>query len=182
MPAPPTDVRWDDEAAMALSTEAERAAPVDVYSRAFVARLAPSPEASGLLEHLSDRCDLAILSNWPLAVTIDRYAEAAGWLPYLRAVVVSQRVGVIKPYPGIFHAAREALGGPEPVSILHVGDDWAADVVGAKGVGWRAAYLRDRPGDSPLPGSERDTTVEADAELDRLADLEAALDRLDREG
>lgn len=185
MPAPPPHERWDDDAAMARSTEAERAAPVDVYSRAFVARLAPSPEAGGLIERLADRYEVAILSNWPLAVTIDRYAEAAGWLPYLRAVVVSQRVGVIKPYPGIFHAAREALGGPDPSSVLHVGDDWAADVVGAKGVGWRAAYLRDRPGDSPLPGSEPDASVEADAVLDRLGDLDAALgrlERLDREG
>ena len=43
---------------------------------------------------------------------------------------------------------------------------------------WRAAYLRDRPHDSPLPGSERDDSVVADLELDRLADLEDAIDRL----
>jgi putative hydrolase of the HAD superfamily len=93
--------------------------------------------------------------------------------------VVSQRVGTIKPHPAIFAAARAALGEPRPGEILHVGDDWAADVVGAKAAGWRAAYLHDRPGDSPLPGSERDGTVEPDLELARLADLEDALARLD---
>ena len=178
MPAPPADVRWDDDAAALLSDEAERAWAVDVYSRTFVERLPAASDAAALLERLSARYPLAILSNWPLAVTIDRYVEAAGWTPFLRAVVVSQRVGSIKPHPAIFAAARAALGDPEPGSILHVGDDWAADVVGARRAGWMAAYLHDRPGDSPLPGSTRDTTVTADLELARLADLEEALGRM----
>jgi HAD superfamily hydrolase (TIGR01509 family) len=178
MPPPPDDVRWDDEAAGLLSDAAERDWAADVYSREFVARLPPAPAAGAILATLAERHPLAVLSNWPLATTIDRYVEAAGWSPYLRAVVVSQRVGTIKPHPAMFAAARAALGQPEPGEILHVGDDWAADVVGAKRAGWLAAYLRDRPNDSPLPGSERDATVVADLELDSLDELEAALERL----
>jgi HAD superfamily hydrolase (TIGR01509 family) len=178
MPAPPPDVRWDDRAADLLSDATERAWAVDVYSRAFVARLPPAPDADRVLASLAPRYQLAILSNWPLATTIDRYVDAAGWSPYLRAVVVSQRVGTIKPHPAMFAAARDALGSPGPDEILHVGDDWAADVVGAKLAGWRAAYLGDRPRDSPLPGSERDDTVRADVELDRLGDLLPALEQL----
>ena len=67
------------------------------------------------------------------------------------------------------------MGSPDPEAILHVGDDWAADVVGAKRAGWRAAWLAARPDDSPLPGSVRDETVVADLELQTLDDLEAAL-------
>jgi putative hydrolase of the HAD superfamily len=155
---------------------------VDAYSRAFVGALPPSPGAAGLLERLAPRYRLGILSNWPLAATIDRYAEARGWTPHLAAIVVSQRVGTIKPHPAIFAAARAALGSPEPhpSAILHDGDDWAADVVGAKRAGWRAAWLRSRPADSPLPGSDRDGDalpgMEPDLVLDQLEDLEAALD------
>ena len=178
MPVPAPDVRWDDAAVALLSDDAERAWAVDVYSRGFVERLPPAPVAGALLARLAATYDLAILSNWPLAATIDRYVEAAGWTPHLRAVVVSQRVGTIKPHPAIFEAARAALGDPPPEAILHVGDDWAADVAGAKAAGWRAAYLRDRPHDSPLPGSERDDSVVADLELDRLGDLEDAIGRL----
>ena len=116
----------------------------------------PPPRSRRCSRRLAVRYRLAILSNWPLAATIDRYVEAAGWTPYLAAVVVSQRVGTIKPHPAIFAAARAALDDPPPAAILHVGDDWAADIVGAKRAGWRAAYLASRPGDSPLPGSERD--------------------------
>jgi FMN phosphatase YigB (HAD superfamily) len=178
--APPVDeARWDDVAAAALSDPAEVAWAVDVYSRGFVAALPPAAGVSALLARLAARHRLAILSNWPLAATIDRYVEAAGWMPYLAAVVVSQRVGTIKPHPAIFAAAREALGSPPLGAILHVGDDWAADVVGAKRAGWRAAYLVSRPDDSPLPGSDRDGEVMADLELSTLSDLEPALAALD---
>jgi HAD superfamily hydrolase (TIGR01509 family) len=143
-----------------------------------VASLPPAPEAGAIIASLAAGHRVAILSNWPLAATIDRYCEAAGWTPYLAAVVVSQRVGAIKPYPAIFAAARAALGNPDPSSILHVGDDWAADVVGAKRAGWRAAWLAERPADSPLPGSERDDSVEADVVLGSLGEVPAAVERL----
>src|SRR5204863_2523687 len=133
-----------------LSKPAEIEWGVEAYSTAFVDALPESPGASALLARLAADRDVAILSNWPLAATIDRYAEAHGWLPHLRAIVVSQRVGTIKPQPAIFEAARSALGNPEPGSILHVGDDWAADIVGANAVGWRTAWLAARPDESPL--------------------------------
>ena len=128
-----------------------------------------------MLERLAAERTLAILSNWPLAATIDRYAEANGWLPYLRAIVVSQRVGTIKPHPSIFAAARRELGDVPPTAILHVGDDWAADVVGASAAGWRTAWLAERPPDTPLPTSDRDATVRPDLELTALGELESRL-------
>ena len=111
MAPPPPDARWDDAAAAELADPSEVAAVVEAYSRAFLDRMAPVPDARSTLEQLSGRgFALAILSNWPLASTIDRFAEAQGWLPFLRAIVVSQRVGTIKPHPAIFRAAEEALG------------------------------------------------------------------------
>jgi HAD superfamily hydrolase (TIGR01509 family) len=170
--------RWDDGAAAGLSAPEEVDWIVETYSRAFVTALPPPAGVAPLLERLARHHRLAILSNWPLAATIDRYAEAAGWMPHLAAVVVSQRVGTIKPHPAIFAAARRALGDPDPDRILHVGDDWAADVAGAKRAGWRAAWLSARPADSPLPRSDPDDSAEADLVLASLADLEAGLDRL----
>ena len=175
MAAPPADVPWDQPAAGHLSTSDEVGWVVEVYSRAFVDALPPRPEIGELFARLSPRYRLGILSNWPLAATIDRYAEAAGWLPYLAAITVSQRVGAIKPHPAIFAAARAALGDPPSGRILHVGDDWAADVLGGKAAGWRVAYLLSRPADSPLPASERDHSVTPDVELASLDELEAAV-------
>ena len=178
MTPPPADRPWDDAAAAGMSVPAEIDWAVETYSAAFVAALPPAPGAASVIASLAARGPVAILSNWPLAATIDRYAEAAGWAPHLAAVVVSQRVGTIKPHPAMFAAARTALGDPEPATILHVGDDWAADVVGAKRAGWRAAWLASRPADSPLPGSAPDGTVDADLEVRRLGDLVAAIEGL----
>ena len=175
--APPRDRRWDDVEAARLSDADEIAWAVDVYSRAFVERISAPAAVGPLLQRLAGRYRLAVLSNWPVAATIDRFVEAAGWNQWLAGVVVSQRVGTIKPHPEIFRVTA-ALLTAAPSEILHVGDDWAADVVGAKESGWRAAYLHTPDGASPLPASSRDDRVRADLELDALADLEAALARL----
>jgi HAD superfamily hydrolase (TIGR01509 family) len=175
MEAPPPSVPWDDAAAAGRSDPGEIAVALDIYSRAFVEAIPPPPAVEPFLGRLAATRTLGILSNWPIAVTIDRYVESAGWAKHLRAIVVSQRVGTIKPHPAIFAAALAALGEDEPAACLHVGDDWAADVVGAIRAGWRAAHVRARPEDSPLPSSERDGSVVPDLELDALADLESAL-------
>ena len=179
---PPPDQRWDDPEAATRVQPGEVDAVIDAYSAAFVQGMRPVDDAGETLRRLHDEgFALAILSNWPLAVTIDRFAEAHGWTPMLRAIVVSQRVGTIKPHPTIFRAAEAALGlspadGEGSASILHVGDDWAADVVGARRAGWRTAYLRDRQGDTPLPTSEPGSgpdgaEVVADLVIDELTDL-----------
>lgn len=191
MAPPPAEARWDDAAAAGFADAGEVEAVVEAYSAAFVGRMTPYADATSTLERLSGRgFALAILSNWPLALTVDRFAEAHGWLPFLRSIVVSQRVGTIKPHPSIFRAAEEALGvdGETGSRILHVGDDWAADVVGAARAGWRTAYLRDRQVDTPLPTSEpgddfvAEAPVVADLVIDELSDLDALVQRATAEG
>jgi HAD superfamily hydrolase (TIGR01509 family) len=165
------DEPWDEADAVSRSTADEVAWAVGVYSDAFVATMPALPDAEPTLREATARgFRLGILSNWPHAGTIDRYLAARGWVAYLPVVVVSQRVGVIKPHPAIFAAAAEGLGF-EPGLLVHVGDDWAADVVGALRAGWRAAYLRGHQDDTPLPTSDRDATAEPDLELDHLAEL-----------
>jgi FMN phosphatase YigB (HAD superfamily) len=188
MASPPAQDSWNDAGAAALVEQAEVDAVAEAYSAEFVGRMHPYPDATDTLVRLSERgIALAILSNWPLAATIDRFAATHGWLPYLRAIVVSQRVGWIKPHVAIFRAAESALGLGEGSrgAILHVGDDWAADVVGASGAGWRSAYIRGRQADTPLPTSEPgdglvtgaggtpDLEIEELAELDGLVELAA---------
>ncbi len=173
---PPADVPWDDEATAVHASESDVEFVVEAYSQAFVAEI-PAPPGSGrVIGDLATRgFRVAILSNWPLAATIDRFAHAAGWLPWLSGIYVSERIGTIKPHPAIFARTARALG-VEPGAILHVGDDWAADVVGARSAGWRVAYLRGRQGDTPLPTSARREDVTPDLELDSLDDLGAQID------
>jgi FMN phosphatase YigB (HAD superfamily) len=170
---------WDDQAAARLSDPDEVAAAVQDYGDAFVTHMPVDERAAELFGRLHDRFRLAILSNWPLAWAIDRIAERSGWSAHLEAIVVSERVGWVKPHPAIFRATAEALG-VELTEMLHVGDDWAADVVGAKSAGARAAYLDARPAESPLPSSVPDGSVQADAVIHDLLEIEAHLDAFAR--
>ena len=171
MEPPAEDDGWDDAAASRLTEPNEVAAAVEAYSAAFVTSMPPVPGAADALEALAGRgFRLAVLSNWPLAATVDRFVEAQGWSPWFKAIVVSQRVGTIKPHPAIFAHAVAALGTPGE-RILHVGDDWVADVAGARSAGWHAAYFRGRQVDSPLPSSNPDARLEPDFVIDDLADL-----------
>jgi FMN phosphatase YigB (HAD superfamily) len=169
---PSTDeAPWDEGVVARLVDDAEVEFAVETYSDAFVAAVAPLPEADATIRGAHERgFRLGILSNWPLARTIDRYVERQGWADLLSAVVVSQRIGVIKPHPAIFAAASEALDLPAG-ELLHLGDDWAADVVGGGSAGFRVGYLRGHQGDTPLPTSLRDEAVTPDLELDSLAEL-----------
>ena len=173
---PAADERWDDAAAAEHVEPAEVDAAIGAYSSAFVETMRPEPEAGPHLERTHARgFRLGVLSNWPLAATIDRFVEAQGWAPLFAAIVVSQRVGAIKPHPAIFRAAAEQLA-VVPERVLHVGDDWAADVVGASRARWHAAYLRDRQSDTPLPTSAPGAEVRPDLVIDDLVELEARIE------
>ncbi len=62
----------------------------------------------------------------------------------LDEVFYSFQIGAAKPHPSIFVHAQEALHA-RPKEMMHIGDNWAADVEGAISAGW-AAVLLDRGG------------------------------------
>jgi FMN hydrolase / 5-amino-6-(5-phospho-D-ribitylamino)uracil phosphatase len=87
---------------------------------------------------------------------------AAGLRSFFRTTIAASKYGCAKPDALIFRAAAEFLG-VEAERLLHVGDDWLLDVVGAKSAGLQAAWLR-RGGPlgvpvSPRPGSTPDLVV-----------------------
>jgi putative hydrolase of the HAD superfamily len=68
-----------------------------------------------------------------------RVLERHGVLAYFEAIAYSDEVGFRKPEARIFHATLEQAG-VTPGEALHIGDNPDADVVGAQGVGMRAAH------------------------------------------
>ena len=84
--AAPRTTRWDqDGAARVQRAGRDRlGASTSTAARSSTA-CPPAPGVDELLAGLAAERhgDLAILSNWPLAATIDRYAEARGWTPSL---------------------------------------------------------------------------------------------------
>jgi putative hydrolase of the HAD superfamily len=120
----------------------------------------PVPGMNELARELAGRgVRLAVLSN-----SEGRLAELLrelGLAAPFAAIVDSGVVGVAKPDLRIFAHTLAALGAPAGAVAIHVGDSWAADVVGARGVGWRAVWFGEgaRPVADPLIASAGDAAA-----------------------
>src|SRR5262249_51276976 len=84
---------------------------------------------------------LGVISNWderlrPLLAEL-KLSE------YFQAIVVYNEVGFPKPSPVIFEVAAEELG-LAPNTILHVGDNAARDLDGARSAGFHGFWLKRR--------------------------------------
>jgi HAD superfamily hydrolase (TIGR01509 family) len=106
-----------------------------VYERGITAAAwQPYPDTLDVLGRLrAARVPVAMVSNigWDPRAVLEQYGAAE----LLDAVVLSDEIGVMKPDPGIFRAACDALGA-DPHHTLMVGD--TADVDGgATGIGCR---------------------------------------------
>ena len=104
------------------------------------------PEVPGVLSSLNGVAT-GLISNADVE-NIDGALDVNGLR--FEVVVTSEGSRCYKPAPGIF---REALGlmGCRPEEALYVGDSQDDDIVGARGVGMRVAWLN-RRGSSLKPG------------------------------
>lgn len=87
------------------------------------------------LHHLQDRgIPLALVSNWDANLAV--LTEELGIRDFFSTIVSSQRAGVEKPDPAIFmRAAADLSLSLESDAVLYVGNEYRADVVGARAAG-----------------------------------------------
>lgn len=125
----------------AQEEESVDAAIVDGAAAAYVGAMRMPEWLPELLETLAAHYKLAVVSNYPLAAPIFRTLRENGLNDYLTITVVSADVGFIKPHPAVFDAALVGLNLP-PEQVVHVGDDWDADIIGATRAGMQTIYTR----------------------------------------
>jgi FMN hydrolase / 5-amino-6-(5-phospho-D-ribitylamino)uracil phosphatase len=113
-----------------------------------------------------------ITARWPLVSLTNGNADLQriGIHAHFAHQICSRDTGVAKPDPRIFLAAADLLG-VAPAEVLHVGDDPAMDICGARDAGLRTAWIN-REG-RPWP-----TGMGPPPELD-LPDMAALADWLD---
>ena len=88
-------------------------------------------------ELAAQQVPIAIISN--SEGHLAQLVEELGYGALFPVVIDSGRVGVDKPDPRIFQLAAEALG-VQLAEIVHVGDAWEADVLGARAAGAQAVW------------------------------------------
>jgi FMN phosphatase YigB (HAD superfamily) len=123
-----------------------------------------------LLADLRERgFELGVVSNG--CGNVDKLCADFGYSPFLSLIVDSRCVGICKPDPAIYVHAAGKLG-HAPGEIMMVGDAFERDVVPAKKIGMKTAWL-EGPEARPCP----DPSV-VDLRLKRLADLPGLLSPL----
>ena len=68
-----------------------------------------------------------------------RKMRSAGVDRYFKKIILSEDLGVLKPWPEIFHFALSATQSELRESLM-IGDSWEADITGAHGVGMHQAF------------------------------------------
>ena len=97
------------------------------------------PHAKEVLEYLAPQYNLYILSNGFQELQCHKM-RSAGYRPsFLRSIVLSDDIGILKPWPEIFHFALSATQSEVHDSLM-IGDSWENDVIGAKGVGMHQVF------------------------------------------
>jgi len=115
------------------------------FGRAQAWRVNPGLEAL-LAASREHRLRVGIVSNWDLRLR--PLLEDLGFTRWADPVVISAEAGREKPDRELFGRALRALG-VVPEQVVHVGDTWHDDVLGAVGCGMQAAWLN--PAGRPLP-------------------------------
>ncbi len=154
------------------ATEAELAHLLEVRFSSFVESITVEPGVVDLLRRLKQRRRLALVSNYPCGRSIRASLDRTGIGGLLDAVVASGDVGRVKPHPIPFRTALDALG-VAPERAVYIGDNWLADVQGAKRLGMQAVHIRQW--DTPEKFDREPDHHDADAVIDRLAELESLL-------
>jgi putative hydrolase of the HAD superfamily len=76
---------------------------------------------------------LALVANWDESLA-DR-AQRLGIALYFECMLSSAELGMEKPDRGIFHGAIRKMGLPKKSRILYVGNEYRADILGARSAG-----------------------------------------------
>jgi len=124
------------------------------------------PEVRASLARLSRRLPLASLTNGNADVA------RVGIGHYFQTAISAHAHGVSKPDPALFHIACRALA-CAPEEVLHVGDDIALDVRGARDAGLQALWINraNAPWEAVIGGS-----ADAPATVTDLLGVERWLD------
>lgn len=105
--------------------------------KAFVDNVYMTDTVREVVATLANKFPIAIISNYADALSVHESIDRSSIKRYVSRLVVSGEVGFIKPHPAMFCCLIEQLG-VEARSIMHVGDNWLADIQGAKRIGMLA--------------------------------------------
>lgn len=136
----------------------------DEYNAGRLARLRLFPGAEEVLDKLSERFPMGLITNGPADSQREEIAALGirKWFPH---IFIEGEFGVGKPDPAIFHAAAGSVR-VRPEELLFVGNALEHDIRGARRAGLQTCWLT----------SEEVDPDEADYVADSLTEIAAWID------
>ena len=123
----------------------------------------PVGGALGLLQALQPHYRIGVITNNSTAEQVEKLAFL-GMTDLVEVLITSEEVGVPKPDPRIFQVALARLRARPDETVL-VGDNWHADVLGARAAGIRPLWLNRFAQPRPLAHIDEITGLEPLAEV-----------------
>jgi putative hydrolase of the HAD superfamily len=133
---------------------------LDAYMDLYVRSLKIKEPVHGILKHLADEYRLGLVTNFAYSPGTYRILEQFALRPFFDAVIISGEVGWKKPSQRIFEIALSRLSSKAEETVF-VGDDYEADIAGAKNVGMKTVFLSKKP----TIKEKADATIESLEEL-----------------
>jgi len=113
-----------------------------------------------VIPELAKHARLGVVSYYPSHRIVSETLKQFGLRQYFSTVVVSGKLGWLKPHPGIYQHALEQIGA-RPQETVFVGDDLDNDIIGPKALGMRTAWFTGR----------LETSLHADTKISDLREL-----------
>ncbi|MEM2942168.1 MAG: HAD family hydrolase [Candidatus Bathyarchaeia archaeon] len=109
----------------------------DLLVEARVSSAALVPGADSVLESLSSKYSLGVVTNTSSERVSHGVINRLGLNRFFECVVTSAELGIRKPYPGVFHFALREMGVASKEAVF-VGNSYLDDVVGSLRAGIRS--------------------------------------------
>lgn len=154
---------WLEQLAQEAGYPGDLVEPAVAYFREHRNKVTLFEEAEPLLKRLRERYTVGAITNGNAQV------DVIGADHLFDFIVYSAEAGAAKPEPIIFQRAL-AMAEAKPAAAVHVGDDPAADILGAARVGMRTIWFN--PALKPWPGGQQPHAV-----IRSLTELEGVLAR-----
>lgn len=145
---------------------------VAVRRQSFVEVVEVDEEVRALLTRLAERHRLALLSNYPCGQSIREGLAKLGLTEFFEVIVISGEIGFVKPHPKPYELLLDGLG-LNAEECVYIGDNWLADVQGAKGMGMGAILTTQHVPYETFHPKEGDH--QPDGRIAHLGELEAML-------
>lgn len=174
-----TNAVWVSEALNALgyktSVEDPRIkAALNVFFQDYVDTLELRPYAKTLLQGITEKCKLGLISNFTYTPAIYASLRKLGVNHFFNSVVVSEDAGWRKPHKRIFQTALQKLQVKAEEAVF-IGDSPLEDIEGAKTAGLKTIFvlsqfnkLEDLRGIKQQPDMIAEDLQEIAENLDRL--------------